>query len=106
MSYKRVLEILEAYPPRALIGGEWQNATGCCAVGACAPPVAKTLGVESLAWCLRYRRMGFVTVLGVTDGELAELVRVNDERLGKESTTQRYERVVAWLRAQVAAETP
>ena len=103
MSYKKALELLEAYEPKRLIPSRYFLDGACCVFGAIAPSTRKIvggLGIASALW--RHEDVSAeVASLGMNDDEAFDLQREND-RVGTDA--DRYARVIAWLRARVAEE--
>lgn len=117
MTYKLALARLEAYAPRRLDFGDYARGKGRCAIGVLLGPLAAVaqaslddvVGLTCMDIGTLYGNdagiAGEIQCAGLTRDEAARLQAENDAvGRGDETPRQRYRRVVAWLRARVAAE--
>ena len=107
MSYAKALAAIEALPRKVLVKGKYYSpAADChCAVGVLFPALR---GRENVSSLVDHGDISPVMLVewGLSLPELVRLQRETDRAVDYgEDDADRYDRVLTWLREQVAAET-
>lgn len=119
MSYRKALDVLRNYEPKALIAGDYRDKDGaCCAIGVLVPATGEAIANIKTLMHERPKVAQAIEALGMTPEEAIALQDVNDgygeisevdesgDVDGDYSDEARYQAVIAYMASHVAAEPP